>query len=506
MSDGKSYRQILRSTSIIGGASVINVLVGLVRIKVAAVLLGPAGVGLIGLLTNLAGTASAVAGLGLGSVGTRQIAQAAGRGDANGLAAARRALFWGSLVLALLGASAFWALRDVLAVHVLGNVALAGDAGWLALVVGLTVAAASQTALLNGMRHVGDLARVSVLSALLSTVLGVGALVLWGRAGLLAFVIAAPLSSFLLGHVYVARLPKIQAARTPMPELARQWRGLAALGAAFMVAGLSGTLGQLLVRSLVQQQLGANALGYFQAASTLSMTYIGFVLTAMGTDYYPRLTAAIHDRASVNRMVNEQTEVALLLAGPVFLLMMGLAPWVIDLLYSASFRPAAGVLRWMVLGDILKVASWPLGYILLAAGNGRTFMLTESLSMGVFILLAWLLMPLMGVAATGLAFTGMYLAVLIAVYWLARRGTGFSWTSRVGFQILFLITMALAILVVSIWSGLLAVALGGAAAAVTGLQGLARLGQVTELPAPFHQISAICNKAISRVRGGHGSN
>ena len=50
MSDeGKSYRQILRSTSIIGGASVINILIGLVRVKVAAVLLGPAGIGLIGL-------------------------------------------------------------------------------------------------------------------------------------------------------------------------------------------------------------------------------------------------------------------------------------------------------------------------------------------------------------------------------------------------------------------------------------------------------------------------
>ncbi len=110
------------------------------------------------------------------------------------------------------------------------------------------------------------------------------------------------------------------------------------------------------------------------------MTYIGFVLTAMGTDYYPRLTAAIHDHATVNRLVNEQTEVALLLAGPVFLAMLGLAPWVIQLLYSSRFRPAVDVLRWQMLGDVLKVASWPLGFIILAAGDGRTFMLTESLA------------------------------------------------------------------------------------------------------------------------------
>ena len=48
-----SHKQILRSSFIIGGASVINILVGLLRMKVVAVLLGPAGVGLIGILNNL---------------------------------------------------------------------------------------------------------------------------------------------------------------------------------------------------------------------------------------------------------------------------------------------------------------------------------------------------------------------------------------------------------------------------------------------------------------------
>lgn len=455
-----SYRQILRSSSIIGGASVINILVGLLRIKAAAVLLGPTGIGLIGLLTSLAGTAAAIAGLGFSNVGTRQIAEAAGRKDGAAMAAARRALFWGTLVLALVGAGVFWTLRDLLALRVLGDASLADDVGWLALAVGLTVAAASQSALLNGMRRIGDLSRISVLSALLSTFLGVGALLVWGHGGLMAFVIAAPLASFLLGHVYVARLPKVQMPRTPILELVGQWRTLVALGAAFMVAGLAVTLGQLLVRTLVQRQLGSDALGYFQAASTISMTYIGFVLTAMGTDYYPRLTAAIHDHVAVNRMVNEQTEVALMLAGPVFLTMIGLAPWVIELLYLESFYPAADVLRWMVLGDILKVASWPLGFVILAAGDGRTYLLTESLASGVFVLLTWLALPLVGVVATGAAFLGMYVVYLPLVYWLARSKTGFSWSRIVWRHLAWLMLAALGLLIVAEWSPMVGVIAG----------------------------------------------
>lgn len=489
MSKDGSYRQILRSSSIIGGASVINILVGLLRIKVAAVLLGPAGVGLIGLLTSLAGTASAVAGLGIGNVGTRQIAEAVGQEDAAAIAAARRALFWGSLVLASLGAAVFWSLRGVLALRVLGDASLAGEVGWLALAVGLTVAAASQTALLNGMRQIGDLARVSVLSALLSTLLGIGALMLWGRGGLVAFLIAAPLASFLLGHVYVARLPKVQAPRTPLPVMAGQWRILAKLGAAFMVAGLAVTLGQLLVRTLVQRQLGADALGYFQAAATISMTYIGFVLTAMGTDYYPRLAAAIHDHAAVNRMVNEQTEIALLLAGPVFLAMMGLAPCVIELFYSQSFYPAAEALRWQVLGDILKVASWPLGFMILASGAGRTFMLTETLAVSVFVVLTWFGLPFVGVVATGAAFVGMYVVYLPVVYWLAWRSTGFRWAGTAKWLLGFLILSAAALLVTAGWSATASAVAGIVLSIGFGLYSFIRLAQKTNLSGPLGQLA-----------------
>ena len=504
MSDeGKSYRQILRSTSIIGGASVINILVGLVRIKVAAVLLGPAGVGLIGLFTSLAGTASAVAGLGFGNVGTRQIAMAAGHNDAAALAAARRALFWGTLALAVLGAAVFWALRGVLAQRVLGDATLSAEVGWLALAVGLTVAAASQSALLNGMRRIGDLARVSVWSGLLSTVLGVGALLLWGRDGLIAFVLVGPLASFVLGHVYVARLPKVMAPRTPLPDLARQWGMLAKLGAAFMVAGLAGTLGQLLVRALVQRELGSDALGYFQAAATISMTYIGFVLGAMGTDYYPRLAAAIHDHAAVNRLVNEQTEVALLLAGPVFLAMIGLAPWVIELLYASSFHPAAQVLRWQVLGDVLKVCSWPLGFIILAAGDGRTFMLTESVAVAVFVLLTWVLLPFLGVVATGLAFVGMYLVLLPLVYGLVRRRTGFRWHRRIFRQMSALLLMAAAVMLAGMWSEKAAVVLGIFGVIGFGLHGLGRLGAMANLTGAIGKAARLCRRLMLKMGVRH---
>ncbi|MDO8775168.1 MAG: O-antigen translocase [Burkholderiaceae bacterium] len=483
MSDeGKSYRQILRSTSIIGGASVINILIGLVRVKAAAVLLGPTGVGWIGLFSNLMATAANVAALGMGTVGTRQIATANSQEDQQAVAVARRSLFWGTLAMAVIGALVFWLLRGILATHVLADSALSNEVGWLALGVGLTVAGGSQGALLNGLRRIGDLARISVYSAVLSTTLGVGALLLWHERGLLVYLLLTPVASFVVGHWYVARLPRVQAPPTPMRELTQQWGSLARLGVAFMLAGLAGTLGQLVVRTLVQRELGTEALGLFEASWVISMTYIGFVLRAMGTDYYPRLTAVIHDHAAVNKLVNEQTEVALLLAGPVFLAMLGLAPWVIELLYSSKFAVAAAVLRWQILGDILKVISWPLGFVILAAGRGRIFMFVETLAIVAFVLCVWLGLPYLGLTATGVGFLVMYIVYLPVVYWLARRSTGFHWARNVLLNALLLMIVGVLVAIVAAvhnWAG---AALGITAATLFGFYALQRLAHMTALP------------------------
>ena len=477
----------------------INILVGLLRMKVAAVLLGPAGVGLIGLFTNLMGTASGVAGLGVGTVGTRQIAEAAGQEDPARIALVRRALFWLTLLLALVGGGVFWLLRETLAVRVLGDASLAGPLGWLSIAVALSVAAASQNALLNGMRQIGDIARVSVWSAVLSTVGAIIALWWLGRDGIVFYVLSAPLASFLLGHWYVARLRRPVEVKVSASTLSGQWRIMLKLGVAFMTAGLAGTVGQLVVRALVQRELGVDALGHFQAAWAISMTYIGFVLGAMGTDYYPRLTAVIQDPAAVNRLVNEQTEVALLLAAPVLLAMLALAPWVIRLLYSNEFAEAVAVLRWQVLGDILKIASWPLGFILLAAGAGKTFMGTEWLAMGIFVVLSILLLPQFGIAATGISFLAMYVILLSVVWALAARRTGFSWSTDVKRLGLWVFASGLAINALAWFSEWAAAGVGVLLAAGWGVHAMVRLASASGISGPVGKLAFATRTAMMKI-------
>ena len=204
------------------------------------------------------------------------------------------------LCLAALGATVVFLLRDPIARLVLADAGQAGNVGWLALGVALAVASGSQGALLNGMRRIGDLARLQIASALVSSALGVGAFLLWGRSALTWYVLSAPLATFALGHYFVARSGAVQAPPTPWQRIVAQWRIMIPFGISFMIGGLVTTGGYLVVRSFVQRELGTENLGYFQAAWAIGMSYLGFVLGAMGTDYYPRLSARISNPAAAS--------------------------------------------------------------------------------------------------------------------------------------------------------------------------------------------------------------
>ncbi len=423
-----SHRQIFKSSAIVGGASAITMVIGIVKVKVLAVLLGPSGVGLMGLYQNIMGMASTLSGCGVATSGVRQLA--ASGNDANTLALVRRVLWISNLCLGLIGMIVLWLLKEPVAQWVFGNTDHAGAVAWLALGVFLSLVAGSQTALLQGLRRIGDLARVNVYGALLGATVGIAAVYFLKEEGIIWFVLAAPAVSILVAWHYASRLP-----RTPAPYdwliIHQQWQAMLKLGVPLMIASLFTLATQLIARSIILRDLGLEASGYFQAVWTISMTYIAFVLGAMAKDFYPRLSEAIGDHERAGRLVNEQAEMALLLAGPVLLGMITFAPWVIHLLYAESFSPAAEVLRWQILGDIIKVASWPMGFIILAMGRGSIFIVTEMIWNVTYIATLTLGLGDYGLVAAGFSFWWAYLVIYGVIMAVSMKLIGYKPTRYV---------------------------------------------------------------------------
>lgn len=411
------YRALIGSTSVIGGASVITIAMAVVVSKGLAIQAGPHGVGLMGLYGTI--VAAVCNALSVGGGGIKFIAEAKARNDWEAVAAASTALRWISLGFATIAGLFLWCFRHQLATWIFSDPTQSGAIGWLALSVFLAVIASSYVAQLTGMGNIWDLFKVTVSGSLVSGATLLLLTHMYGNAGIVSGSPTLQIVTLALAAYLVLRSRTVVSKAPIQDTLSYVWP-IIKLGLALSSSMALASTSQLLVRSAINHKLGPEAMGHFQAAWSISMTYIGFVLSAMAVDYFPRLSAMIADHDASRRLLNQQTTVAFVAACPIFLALFVLAPWIIRLLYAADFEPSVSVMRWQILGDVFKLAAWPLGFLLLAANKPRAYFLAELAWNVLYVALNWLLLDHFGIEATGISFASSYLIYLLLVYSITR--------------------------------------------------------------------------------------
>jgi PST family polysaccharide transporter len=423
-----SYSQILKASSIMGGAAGITLLLGMVRVKFAAVLIGTTGVGLLASFVAVQGLIGTLASLGIQSSAVRDIAAAVAHGDAAAIGrkvVALRRICW---LTGLAGMAAMALLSPLISQLTFGSGQYQLDIAALGIVILLTNLYGGQMALIQGMRRIGDMARANIFGAAAGTAVAIGLYAALGLRGIVPTLVAVAAIQLALSWFYARRVPVL--------EVVLGWRGtfteaggMVRLGLVFMWTGLMGSAVTFITVALITQQHGLPAVGLYSAAFALSGAFVGFVLGAMGADYYPRLTAVAHDKPAMCRMVNEQTEIGLLLALPGLLATLALAPWAIRLLYTPEFLGAVVLLQWFILGCLGRVISWPLGFVMMALGKGRWYFITETGAHLFHVALVALGLVWFGVEGAAVAFFVLYLGYIVATYLVSRHLIGFRWSA-----------------------------------------------------------------------------
>ena len=127
-----------------------------------AVLLGPAGFGLFAMFLAISDLARSVAGMGINGSGVRQIAAAAAEDDRR-VALTAVVLRRTALVLGVLGAGLLAAAAVPVAEASFGSRERVFGVAIVGLAVLFRVVAEAEAALLQGLRRIGDLAKINVL-------------------------------------------------------------------------------------------------------------------------------------------------------------------------------------------------------------------------------------------------------------------------------------------------------------------------------------------------------
>ena len=426
----KNYSQIIRSSSLIGGAQSLNMLIGMVRVKFVAILIGPVGVGLVATYQSLLQMIGTVAGLGLHSSAVRDVAQAVSQHDQQHIGRTVLSLRRMCFLSGSIGALTVILFSNTLSLITFDSSEYANGIALSGLVILFANLKGGQMALIQGMRRISDIAKLNIIGATCGAIISVTLYWFLGVDGIVPAIVALSLTELIASWWY-ARKVNVPKVSMTWGESFKTAGGMIKMGLAFMWNGLLIATVAYVTRTLITQEIDLIAVGTFSAAYALSGIVVNFILGAMGADYYPSLTALNHDHKKMKELVNQQTEVGLLLAMPGLIATIAFAPLIIKLFYTSEFYESIDLLQWFAVGCIGRVVSWPLGYIVLAKGLSKLFVITETMINLFHLLLIVLMLKLFGIEGVAMAFPILYFIYTVMMLGVAKLLIDFSWSKNV---------------------------------------------------------------------------
>jgi len=488
MEKKSSYKQILKATGILGGVQIVDILIRIVQMKIVAILLGPTGVGVIGLYKSTVDLIRSASGFGLDFSSVREIARADGTGDSDQISRTiviLRRWVWLTGIVGMLLTILF---SGYLSRYAFGDEQYSWGISIVSVVLLLTAISGGQLALLQGLRKITLMAKAKVWGLVVGFVVTVPLYWVLGMDAIIPVIIITGIIILFYSWFY-SRQVLVKPIELSVAETFNGGLAMVSLGFFMVVTTLITMASMYIVRAFIANNLGMEGVGQFQAGWTISSLYLTAVLQAMGTDYFPRLSAVSGENGKIVTLVNEQTEVALLISGPVVVGMISFISLVVFILYSTKFSEAILMLQWMMVGTFLKVISWPIGFIVLAKGRGAIHVTLEIVGNAVFLLTVYVLWSVYRIEAAGMAYISMNLIYTIIVYIAGSMLCGFSWTNKsIKLIIIYGIVILLAFLNVQYNTGVILYAIGFGLFAATASYSLYGLNAIIDLKGIYKKI------------------
>ena len=416
-----------RAFAALSGASLVSMAAQLVRGKLAALFLGPAGVGILNQLSLLWNLFQIGGSLGAANGIIQHGAEAlAGEGEpAMRQLVSTSTLLLGlfSVVLAALGI-AFAPRLSALLLH--DNGAHGSLVALILVSVPLGVTAQLYRSLLSAAREVRALVKVQIVADTGAAILFAALIVPLGISGAILGFMATHLFTLILAMRAASRRFGI-GLLLPRPSSFR-WsvvRSNLGFGASGLVMIALSNLSVLLVSTLVIGRLGLDANGWFGNGWRIASVYLGAVTAATLSYYLPTLTRCADDRAMALE-VNATLRFYMLLLPPLMAVIMAGGPVIVWLILSDRFAPVAGLLLLFVPAELFRVLAETLSVPFLARRRMLPFTLLFGLQAALFVAAAALLLPRFGLAGAAAGYGVGTVAGAVATYVAARRGFSFA--------------------------------------------------------------------------------
>jgi O-antigen/teichoic acid export membrane protein len=419
-----------RAWILLGGLTFVTTVAAFTRNKLAAVTLGPAGLGIYAQATTFLLFATTLCTMGMGQGIVKLLAE---RDDKPLDGIARNDIIRSALLLQL-SLGLFAAFGVSIFARPLAQV-LFSDSNARSYVIILGTAIpflllfSNLGYFLQGYRSVKDYTFASGLNAVIGLVVFL-ALLWWFRlnGAVASLLVGAVLSVFVFWWFFRKQATDDSVTRGfdfPRGNFSVISTILLKYGTVVFIGGVLDTLSMLVLRTWIVNSQGAIENGIYQAVVGVSGQYIGFFTLLNNAYLYPKLSS-LRSSGERSAEINHAVCVGLTLAVPLLAGIIIFRRQLVVLLFARSFLPAANIMMWQAFGDFFKITAWFVSASLLPTGRLRAYVTLTIAYTAFFLPLAFAFLLRWQLRGLVIAYCLSFAVYLIAVTIVQIRLLGLS--------------------------------------------------------------------------------
>lgn len=392
-----AYKRLLKVTTLFGSVQGLNILMNLIRAKLAAMLLGPAGIGLNSIYNETREFIHSTTNLGMDQSGTREIAKSTGAPDLEDSVTLTRSWI---ILLAVFGMLATAVFAYPLSWMLFSD----GDHTWQIVALSPAVAFSTLTCgeltVLRGLQQMKTIAGVSVLHVVLGVLTTIPLYYIWGMDGIIGALVLMTLSLAIVTMIYSYRIhpPKFCFVKAFLAK----GRQMLVLGMSFVIAGFIANLGKLAVKAYINVNGSLDDVGLYSAGLTLTLMISNVVFASLENEFYPRLSSIFTDKTQRYLAIVRQMKVGLAIITPIAIVAVVLMPWIVPILLSDEFSTIVPMAQIASLGLIFRALYLPAALVPMAAGESKIYLLLQAVSYVSFVPAVILGYHFGGITGTGI--------------------------------------------------------------------------------------------------------
>lgn len=376
MSEAKSsYLQILRTTSLFGGVQFFNIIISIIRTKLIAIFIGPAGMGIATLLNSTLNIINGITGLGIETSAVKHISGSYKNDNLNCVSANVSIVKKLVVITGILGTLLTVLLSSWLSKLTFGNSDHTFSFVFLSVTLLFKQLSTGQLVVLQGLRKMRFLAKANFYGNLFGLLFSIPLYYYYRIDAIVPTIIVASFSSLLFSFYYSQKIGIVKVV-VSNHQLTSEGKSIIRLGIMLTLSGFLTLLSTYLIQIYVGKIGGIEQVGFYNAGFTLLNSYVGIVFTVMATDYFPRLASICDDNEKVRTSVIQQSFMSVLIITPIIILFLIFIPMIINVLYTPKFISISEMVCFGILGMLFRAVSWSMGYIIIAKGDSKIFVKT----------------------------------------------------------------------------------------------------------------------------------